>query len=280
MLDTSLRRKRRLTGHLGDQKVEKNKNDKVLIVPDRTIAFNELHDVTVVGKAADLDTLVDFDHLLRIVWTVYSKLQYLGGLYILLSFEDSVAAKKFLKAKTVWGLWFSKLELWSAQSLPLERVAWLKILGVPLHILDSDVLASISGLFGKVLHVPKNLVDDQDLSFKRVGILVEEELEEWVPDCLGVSVRSSSDEESLMQSSPVGQMAVSGKEGVEETVHVNSSTSMGESRGSVSKKFGDGWDSLFGKSNEVSRAIFSGHGPEASNNVKNDIFVFSTHKKF
>ncbi|KAJ0774239.1 hypothetical protein HanOQP8_Chr03g0109291 [Helianthus annuus] len=182
-------------------------SEKVLVVPDRTIVFNEVFGVALVGKTVDLETLVDFDRLLKIAGTEYVKIQYLGGLSILISFSDVESAKRFLDAKVVWGPWFSKLETWNGQSLPLERVAWLRIHGVPLHILDPNILAQIGELFGKVLHVPKLLVEEQDLSVCRVGILVgesfrlrevvalkwknrcywvrvEEEEEVWLPDCL------------------------------------------------------------------------------------------------
>ncbi|KAM0023457.1 hypothetical protein Hdeb2414_s0023g00639691 [Helianthus debilis subsp. tardiflorus] len=161
-----------------------------------------------------------------IAGTKFERLQYLGGLTILISFKDEELAKDFLDAKRIWGPWFSKLDFWSGQSLPLERVAWLKILGVPLHILDQGVVGQIGEMFGKVLYVPKMLEEEQDLSMCRVGILVgeyfrvkevvslkwknrcyrvlvEEEEEVWVPDCLKNFAAASSGEASPMQSSPV-----------------------------------------------------------------------------
>ncbi|MFS8004044.1 putative RNA-binding domain superfamily [Helianthus anomalus] len=63
----------------GYQVAEKSIIDKVLAVPDRTIAFKEMFRLAVVGRTVDLETLVDFDRLLRIARTTYSKIQYLGG---------------------------------------------------------------------------------------------------------------------------------------------------------------------------------------------------------
>ncbi|MFS8011010.1 hypothetical protein Hanom_Chr14g01303801 [Helianthus anomalus] len=71
-------------------------NDKAIIIPDRTVAFKELFDVVVVGRTVDLETLVDFDRVLRIAKTPFSRIQYLGGLSILISFSDKVLAKKVL----------------------------------------------------------------------------------------------------------------------------------------------------------------------------------------
>ncbi|KAF5763710.1 hypothetical protein HanXRQr2_Chr15g0683551 [Helianthus annuus] len=97
----------------GNQVPEKRECEKVLVVPDRTVAFKELLGLAVVGKTVDLETLVDFDRLLRIIGTVYLKIQYLGGLSILIAFNDEATEKRFLEARVIWGPWFSKLEAWS-----------------------------------------------------------------------------------------------------------------------------------------------------------------------
>ncbi|KAJ0692481.1 putative RNA recognition motif domain, nucleotide-binding alpha-beta plait domain superfamily [Helianthus annuus] len=58
----------------GNQVPEKRECEKVLVVPDRTVAFKELLGLAVVGKTVNLETLVDFDRLLRIIGTVYLKI--------------------------------------------------------------------------------------------------------------------------------------------------------------------------------------------------------------
>ncbi|KAJ0789777.1 hypothetical protein HanPI659440_Chr05g0207461 [Helianthus annuus] len=225
-------------------------------IPDRTAAFKELFGIFVVGRTVNLETLVDFDKLLRIAKVPYSRIQYLGGLSLLISFVDKASANSFLENRDVWGPWFTKVEVWKGQSLPMERVAWLKLIGIPLHLLDVDVFSLIGDLFGKVLHYPKCLDDDHDLSLVRVGVLageacrikevvsvswknrnfrvlVEEELDAWVPDCLGYSILHphSSGSESSPKSSPVSSMSDSanlddvgsgrpGKKGEEESSHL------------------------------------------------------------
>ncbi|KAM0028546.1 hypothetical protein Hdeb2414_s0018g00515171 [Helianthus debilis subsp. tardiflorus] len=208
--------------------------NKVVVVPDRTAAFKEFFGISVVGRTVNLETLVDFDKLLRIANVPYSRIQYLGGLFLLISFVDVASANSFLENRDVWGPWFSKVEAWKGQSLPMERVAWLRLIGIPLHLLDADVFSLIGDLFGKVLHYPKCLDDDHDLSLVRVGVLageacrikevvsvtwknrnfrvlVEEELDAWVPDCLGFSIihSHSSGSDSSLNSSPVVSMSES-----------------------------------------------------------------------
>ncbi|KAM0026298.1 hypothetical protein Hdeb2414_s0020g00556641 [Helianthus debilis subsp. tardiflorus] len=210
---------------------------KTIMVPDRTAAFRELWGKAVVGRTADLEMLVDLDRLLRIAKVVYSNIQYLGGLSISISFCDEAAASKFLDSSGLWGPWFSKMAAWEGQSLPFERVACLRFLGVPLHLGDSDVLKMVGETFRKILHIQKSFGEDKDLSVVRVGVLagdverrikvfvtvkwknrsfriwVEEELGIWVPDCLGVVVGSSPVVSSPMASSPVGGSADPGNQG-------------------------------------------------------------------
>ncbi|KAM0054849.1 hypothetical protein Hdeb2414_s0006g00199421 [Helianthus debilis subsp. tardiflorus] len=203
----------------------------MVVIPDRTQDFAGSPGIVLVGRIVDLETLVDFDRLLRIAGTEVNKIQYLGGLSLLISFNDKEAAREFLDAKVVWGPWFSNLELWNGQSLSYERVVWLKVAGVPLHILEPGTLEQIGALFGKVLRVPKLMDGEQDLSVCRVGILmgespkirefvalkwkdrcyrvwVEEDKDDWIPDCLGRPVSVAFSDLSSMQSSPVGNPQV------------------------------------------------------------------------
>ncbi|KAJ0579698.1 putative RNA recognition motif domain, nucleotide-binding alpha-beta plait domain superfamily [Helianthus annuus] len=198
-------------GGLGAKLGDEQKVEQSVIIPDRTSAFQELAGLALVGRTANLETLVDFDRLLSIAKVVVANVQYLGGLSLLISFHDKDSATRFLESKSVWGPWFSRLEGWNGQSLPFERVSWLKLCGIPLHLFSSEVMSQVGELFGKILHVPKGLEEDQDLSVCRVGVLVgeverinkgvsvrwknrtykirvEEDLNDWIPDSLGSGV--------------------------------------------------------------------------------------------
>ncbi|KAJ0779785.1 putative RNA recognition motif domain, nucleotide-binding alpha-beta plait domain superfamily [Helianthus annuus] len=216
--------------------VRPNGGRKSIVIPDRSTAFKELWRRAVVVRTVDLETLVDMDQLLRIAKTEVDRIQYLGGLSVFISFRDEGLASKFLESKDLWGPWFSKVAMWEGQSLPFERVAWLRFLGVPLHLVDPEVLRMIGESFGKFLHVQKSFDEDRDLSVVRVGVLVgdverikefvsvkwknrsfriwvEEELDVWVPDCLKGEVGESPATSSPMMSSQFGDQAVPGKHG-------------------------------------------------------------------
>ncbi|KAM0071801.1 putative RNA recognition motif domain, nucleotide-binding alpha-beta plait domain superfamily [Helianthus debilis subsp. tardiflorus] len=202
--------------------------EKSVVVPDRTSAFKDWGGGggVVVSRTANLETLVDLDKLFRIAKVEVVSFKYLGGLHILISFSDAFMANSFLSSKNIWGPWFSKLEVWGGQALPLERVAWLSLHGIPLHLLEPDVLVQVGELFGKVLHTPKSLYEDSDLSVFKIRLLVreaqrirevvslkwkdrtfriwvEEDQDVWVPDCLNGEVPVSLTSGSPMASSLV-----------------------------------------------------------------------------
>ncbi|MFS7976508.1 hypothetical protein Hanom_Chr10g00893241 [Helianthus anomalus] len=176
----SFRDGRSYSGVVGKENVVGNAHqsgglqEKSMAVPERTSGFEGLVGKAVVGRTVDLETLVDFDRLLRIAGTRYARIHYLGGLSLMISFEEDSDASSFIEANDLWGPWFSKLVAWEGQSLSSERVAWLKIIGMPLHLICPEVLKNIGGLFGKVLHVSGQLEEDQDLSVFHVGILAGE----------------------------------------------------------------------------------------------------------
>ncbi|MFS7972766.1 putative RNA recognition motif domain, nucleotide-binding alpha-beta plait domain superfamily [Helianthus anomalus] len=202
-----------LRGHVGKPLEDVREPSKYLVVPDKSGAFKSMFGLSLVGRTLYLETLVDFDRLLCIAKIV------------------------FLESKVVWGPWFSRLDPWNGQSLPLERVAWLRLIGIPLHLFEPEIMVQVGELFGKVLHAPKTVEEDLDLSVCSVAVLVgdagrindavslrwnrknyriwvEEEHEVWVPDCLGVSGSNGS---KASMSSPVVEMHRSGSEGLEES---------------------------------------------------------------
>ncbi|KAJ0778373.1 hypothetical protein HanLR1_Chr02g0070991 [Helianthus annuus] len=176
-------------------------------VPADTRALKDLFGKALVGRCVDLSTLNRFNKILSESGELGVGLSYLGGLQLLLKFPNEERCSAFITNNDLWNKWFSMLDVWLGQSLPFERVAWIKMLGVPIHLAVDSVFDSIAGKFGKVLHGSNRSSDDGDLSVNCVGVLVgdgvritdqidlkwdnksfrvwiEEELVDWVPDCL------------------------------------------------------------------------------------------------
>ncbi|KAM0026750.1 hypothetical protein Hdeb2414_s0020g00561771 [Helianthus debilis subsp. tardiflorus] len=177
------------------------------------------------GTTKDLQALTSLKDWLRSVRLPHVRIRYVGGLSVILVFEDKEGMLDFLSTKEVWNLVFSTLVLWEGQMLPCDRIAWLKIFGLPLCMFDSSVVDKIGSSFGRVVQSAQVNEDLEDYSYAMVGvlcnsmkrfnqvcnlkwrnevisILVEEELGEWIPDCIGMD-----GEESLVDLMP-GKMTV------------------------------------------------------------------------
>ncbi|KAM0067297.1 putative RNA recognition motif domain, nucleotide-binding alpha-beta plait domain superfamily [Helianthus debilis subsp. tardiflorus] len=109
----------------------------------------------------------------------------------------------------------SEVKLWSGQIVEMERIAWIKVDGVPLSLSCMQVCDEIASKFGSVIQPAQLDEQDGDLSYACIGILsksvdrvnqrcklswknksfvvlIEEEVGEWIPDCL---VNMEDDEE-------------------------------------------------------------------------------------
>ncbi|KAI3820054.1 hypothetical protein L1987_13910 [Smallanthus sonchifolius] len=194
--------------HGGNSEMESRKEDSnSIFIPEEAAVGNECYNRSLVGRSNDLKTLNDLN--LGKVWgaEMAVNIQYIGGLSVLISYKDESSAKDYLKKEEVWCKLFSSLKMWNGQSLPYERIAWLKCHGIPFFLTGRSVLESIGSRFGKVVHVPELFLEDKDLSSVCIGILVgegskicdsvtlkwknksfkvwlSEEMGDWIPECL------------------------------------------------------------------------------------------------
>lgn len=130
---------------------------------------------SLIGKALDLNRLACMEQFLSLADSDRVSLCYVGGLNVFLTFQSSQQVREFLSSKAdLWKQWFSSLEIWNGQDVKFERIAWLKIMGVPLQFWDKMVMNSIGEKFGTVVQESQATVHDGNLSFENVGILVQQ----------------------------------------------------------------------------------------------------------
>ncbi|KAJ0949926.1 hypothetical protein HanRHA438_Chr01g0043851 [Helianthus annuus] len=175
---------------------------KTVDVLDGTAAFMELFGKALVGRCVDLATLTKLNYLLSDAGV------------------REEMCSEFVRNNGLWQKWFTVLDVWTGQSLPFERVAWIKIYGVPVQLAEDSVYDSIAGNFGKVIHASNMTSDDIDLFVNCTVVLVgvgarindqvdlkwedkhyrvwlEEEAADWMPDCLEDGDSSEEGEPSV-----------------------------------------------------------------------------------
>ncbi|KAJ0520834.1 hypothetical protein HanIR_Chr10g0463781 [Helianthus annuus] len=144
-------------------------------------------------------------------------IKYLGGLSILVVLKSTLEADSFRSTAPGFG-WFNSMEIWRGQLVAFERVAWLNIYGVSLHLSGNETFDSVGRCFGKVLHASQRQPEDNLLTLdcvcvitdsvkrieevvtiieegKRFRVWVEEEMGEWVPDSVENQEDQSEEDE-------------------------------------------------------------------------------------
>ncbi|KAJ0570912.1 putative RNA recognition motif domain, nucleotide-binding alpha-beta plait domain superfamily [Helianthus annuus] len=121
---------------------------KTISIQEDVNALHFLHGSALIGRSVDINILNKMDRILWEEGFVGVAIHYVGGLSLLLSFKDHEAAGEFLGKQEIWKKWFSTLDLWEGQSLAFERVAWLNVMGVPLHLADYSVYNEMLGNLG------------------------------------------------------------------------------------------------------------------------------------
>ncbi|MFS7922241.1 hypothetical protein Hanom_Chr03g00246781 [Helianthus anomalus] len=135
-------------------------------------AFCDLHGKALVMRLVNLDALRLVNKTLNNMILGGGRIQYIGGLMILVTcFDKATAENVRLEAISMPHI-FSSMTLWTGQSFCYERLVWIKVQGIPLHLLNNEVVDRIGSMFGTVVHKANIGSADGDLSFEYIGILV------------------------------------------------------------------------------------------------------------
>ncbi|KAF5795990.1 hypothetical protein HanXRQr2_Chr08g0346091 [Helianthus annuus] len=148
--------------------------EKVLEISEFVKPNVEWINKSLIVRTADLSTLIKLDKLLASVVGVNVDFIYVGGFYLIFIFDSKEELFYFKDEVPMVKSWFPWMEVWNGQSLPFERIAWLKITGVPLHLLHNEVFDSVGRMYGKIVHASGMCKESYDLTYDLVGVLVGE----------------------------------------------------------------------------------------------------------
>ncbi|KAL8261805.1 hypothetical protein R6Q59_025854 [Mikania micrantha] len=155
-------------------------------------------------------------------------IRYLGGLDVLVQFQNKEEAMSYLSKDVLWSEWFANLYVWEGRTVPFERIAWVRIQGVPPNLWDPFIFNQIGGIIGSVVHKSEASTEDCNLSLDCLGILVSkgdviqeqvtlawkgkhfecwvtEDPRPWAPDFVNVSGSRSCSEDSSSINPPASQ---------------------------------------------------------------------------
>ncbi|CAH1426237.1 unnamed protein product [Lactuca virosa] len=125
----------------------------------------------VIGEAISLTHLSNLPSLLTIMEGEDVEVKYVGGLYVLLEFHNSVNAKTFINMSSRWKDLLKWVKLGDEAELRFERVAWIRLVGFSLKLWDDKNFVAIANSFGKIIWPCDEFPHHVDMSFPKIGIL-------------------------------------------------------------------------------------------------------------
>ncbi|KAF5818758.1 putative RNA recognition motif domain, nucleotide-binding alpha-beta plait domain superfamily [Helianthus annuus] len=152
------------TSEVGDRSFKDMLVGKSVTVDNNANGFRSLHGLAVVVRMVDFHCLKSIKVIVKEMSFQAVRFQYIGGLDLLITFSNVELAIKFKVDALALKDKFSMVATWEGQVLGFERLAWLKIQGIPLHVLSNEVIDSVGGLFGRIVHKATRSENDVDLS--------------------------------------------------------------------------------------------------------------------
>ncbi|KAJ0752281.1 putative RNA recognition motif domain, nucleotide-binding alpha-beta plait domain superfamily [Helianthus annuus] len=148
--------------------------NKVELPPLNTETKKRWEFRSLVGEVKDIEILNDHKTHLDGLVDEGPILRYLGGLKVLVTFSNVEEADDFLRNRgEEWATWFSRLYVWDGSPPLFERVAWIKVIGVPAPLWDRHVLDRIGQRCGRLLVRSEASFDDSNMAEDRMAILVQ-----------------------------------------------------------------------------------------------------------
>ncbi|KAJ0735457.1 putative RNA recognition motif domain, nucleotide-binding alpha-beta plait domain superfamily [Helianthus annuus] len=134
-----------------DSLLNRNKVD-VLSVDDNVEGFYQWHNLSVLGRVVDFKRLTELKRCFTSKGWKNVGIKYVSGFTVMLVFKTEEECNNFLMEKDKWSDVFVSLERWNGnQMVADERIAWLKVHGVPVQLAIDQVFDMVGSRYGKVI---------------------------------------------------------------------------------------------------------------------------------
>ncbi|CAI9261598.1 unnamed protein product [Lactuca saligna] len=162
--------------HTTNPHIPSPKTTRPLNLHRKLDTLNWLRKTIIVGEAMSLDHLENLPKLLRPKGESSMEIKYIGGLRVLILFDYSVAAKEFMENECRWKQHLKWLRWGDKTETHAERVAWIRIMGLPLHLWGQRNFKTITSVYGKTIAPFKDIPHRVDLSHVKIGILTKNKI--------------------------------------------------------------------------------------------------------
>ncbi|CAH1437454.1 unnamed protein product [Lactuca virosa] len=143
-------------------------------IPLRTGTFMEQwlkSELTLVGEARS------YAHLTSLLDSILNgddgryKAKYLGGLKIGIRFRNPFDVRKFMGDKGEWSLWLKWIDMGDKIDLKEDKISWLKVVGLPLHLWDEGNFRAITRKMGVISNSIEISMAKIDVSHMKICVI-------------------------------------------------------------------------------------------------------------
>lgn len=126
---------------------------------------------TLVSEVLNIDLLTELPKLMDVEYNFSHNLFYAWVMRVVLRFDLTRDAQKFLLEEHTWNKWFKCLRKGMFDEPNLERLAWVKIMGVPIALRAEENYTIITNVYRKTLQFEGWNWHNLDLSYGTTCIL-------------------------------------------------------------------------------------------------------------
>ncbi|GKE42491.1 RNA-directed DNA polymerase, eukaryota, partial [Tanacetum coccineum] len=146
--------------------------DPAMVLGDECVVNREL-DNCVMGEVKDFASINNLYVLLSNEGFQELKLVYLGSLWVMIELSSSKAKSGFMKHVGI-ASWFRQLRNAQVDFVSRERIVWVDIEGVPLHVWSRATFSKIGSRWGELIDLEES--SDDSFARKRISIKTSREV--------------------------------------------------------------------------------------------------------
>nr|GEU98764.1 nucleotide-binding alpha-beta plait domain-containing protein [Tanacetum cinerariifolium] len=132
-------------------------DNPVIVLDDDCVNLKDLS-LALMGRVKEFASLTNLKTVLSNEGYVDIKIRYMGELWVMVEFESSKSKVSFKEYVGV-NSWFSEIKQAEVDFMPMGRIAWVEIEGIPFKFWSGNTFNKVAEKWGKLLDV-----DDQENS--------------------------------------------------------------------------------------------------------------------
>ncbi|KAJ0576053.1 putative RNA recognition motif domain, nucleotide-binding alpha-beta plait domain superfamily [Helianthus annuus] len=119
-------------GVVAGEKIQQQE-DNGLTFANESMAYRNWRGKSVLGELQKVEHLRVIKRMRQQLGLRNDQVRYIGGVNVLIVYDSEEDMKASIsKDEEAWVYWFNSRKIWNGEDIPFQRIAWLKIRGVPM----------------------------------------------------------------------------------------------------------------------------------------------------